>query len=171
MNKITSKFILLLILSSSSIALIGQNKDTTEREHLISMVRNFWNLQDSAAIFTMNKAAGFAESGDTTILNLMFDLVYKSDGYVSEGLGSHFGSLFLSKPEYFIKCASNRPKPNQKSIAELTFAEDGGGMRPEEFIQARNYLKKYQSFKNSKIRSSAILFLEVLENVYKELQK
>jgi hypothetical protein len=162
--------ILLFLLYVFPLSLSGQSRNRSEREHLLVILKkDFRQLQDSVVIITMDKATKYAGNGDSLMFSLLLDWAPHSDGYVSEGLGYNFGELFLHKPEFFLKCVCKRPIAEQKAIASLTFFEDGGGMRPEEFIQAEITLKKYRSYKNSQVRSTATLFLSILEYVRKEV--
>jgi hypothetical protein len=118
----------------------------------------------------MEDATIYAERGDTIIFSLLLDLVPRSDGYVSEGLGYNLASLFLKRPKYFLKQISRRPIDEQKGIATLTFFADGGGMQPEEFVKAYSILNKYLGSHDIEIHSTVNIFLSAIKYVRIELK-
>ena len=164
--------LLWFILFISLVSLIfGQSREIEVRDTVLFKLKSLLNLSDDNVIIrTMDDATAYAEKGDTILFSILLDLVPRTDGYVSEGLGYNLASLFLNQPEFFLNQVSKRLSNDQKYIATMTFFADGGGMRDEEYVRADSILIKLSGSSNIQIRLTAHLFIPVLKHVREQLK-
>jgi hypothetical protein len=147
----------------------GQTNKMEERNQLISKLNNLKARPVKTVLAVLDSAEVFAQKGDTLVLSALINLTYKSDGYVSEALGTILGELFLHKTDYFLNYLLTRNEDQQKHIATMAFYMDGGGMRPDDFNKLELKLKKLKKRKEIKMVKLANVCLLVLYEVKKDV--
>ncbi len=159
---------LLLFIVSSGFC---QTNSAEKRQSLMSRLNHFRDLPDEVVIHTLDSAGQRAQEGDTVVLSVLFDLTFKSDGYVSELLGTILGDLFLKNSDLFLNSLSMRTSEQQRHIASMAFYMDGSGMAMLDFRTAEARLKSYRSSKNLKLSATAKECLVALRRVQRELKE
>ncbi|MCF8299279.1 MAG: hypothetical protein K9H48_20995 [Melioribacteraceae bacterium] len=79
-----------------------QSTKTEKRNQLIAELNNLKELPADTVFDTFNSADAFVQNGDTLVLSALFNLTFKSDGYISASVGSILENLFLQKTDFFL---------------------------------------------------------------------
>jgi hypothetical protein len=104
----------------------------------------------------VDQAIDLYQRGDKIVLNPLLDLGLKSDGHMSETLGIFFGEDVLWKnPRLFLLSLVSRPKQQQRTLAFLAGAMDGGGMEENVFRDVRAKLLRISRRANDPLSSIA----------------
>lgn|GEM_PF-3582882 len=83
------------------------------------------------------------KQGDKALLKPLLDLGLKSDGSLSEMLGSFFGEDVLVKtPRLFLSSIARRPRSDQAALSFLAGSMDGSGMPKNMFRDVKNKLRR-----------------------------
>ncbi len=136
---------------------------------LISRFDHFRELDAEVVLATLDSADQLAQKGDTLVLSELFNLSFKSDGYISEYVGTILGDLFLQKTEFFLNSLLNRTDDQQRQIATMAFYMDGSGMEPKDYDIIERKLKKIQMKEKDQLAHVAKICLSAMRHVKKEL--
>jgi hypothetical protein len=144
----------LLIFPSLSQGVDGQTRSES---------RHFRDLNPDSVLMVLNAVSHRASRGDRKALSALFDLSSKSEGYVSEALGTVLGNLLLKKTNFFLRSLSVRPAEERKHIALMAFDMDGGGMPEADRQSINTTLKGLASGKDSRMSKAAKSCLQALD--------
>ncbi len=147
----------------------GQTNKINERKQLITSLNNSKELPVETVLAALDSADIFVQKEDTLVLSALFNLTFKSDGAVSELLGTILGELFLHKTDFFLNTLLKRNEEQQKHIAAMAFYMDGSGMLPDYLNNIELKLREVKKRKEIKFVKLANLCLSVMYEVKKEV--
>jgi hypothetical protein len=81
------------------------------------------------------------DRGDTSLLATLFDIGLHSDADLAEGIGTELGDVVMKRPRLFLASLARRPAHQQRELAHLAGAMDGGGMSDGDLRRVRASLK------------------------------
>jgi hypothetical protein len=143
-----------------------QNQFNNHKE-IVYQMHHLRGLSDDVVIATLDTADNLVQNGDTLILSELINLSFKSDGYVSEYIGTILGDLILNKTEFFLNALINKTEEDQKRIATFSFYTDGSGMPLTDYDKIEAKLKKIKLNNHNKLSKVAEICLTALKEVEK----
>ena len=102
------------------------------------------------------------EEGDRSLLTPLFNAGLKSDGALSEELGTFYADVLFSKTKDFLVTLSLRPKKEQKTLAFLAVSADGSRNAENWNVKIKSRLREIANTRG-KLSSTARLCLGQLE--------
>lgn len=97
--------------------------------------------------------------GDNRLLKPLLDAGPRSDGALAEMLGDFYAKVLWKHPRVFLESLSSRPRKEQKELAWMAGATDGGGMPADMLREVRHALTRFSS-RRSRLSSIARLCLK-----------
>jgi hypothetical protein len=136
-----------------------------DKSKLIEKLHNFEKLDNKNKFSVLDSADIYVQAQDTSVVSLLFDLTFNSDGIISEMVGTILGTLFLNNTEFFLENLSKRTEYQQSHIAAQAFYMDGSGMPPLWFDKIEQKLKEMASDKENEFYQIANVCLSSLKIV------
>jgi hypothetical protein len=165
MNRPTLCLASLLLVSAFA---FPQARHRQSTDNLGQGLQHFREMKPDSVLKILNTAGHRASNGDRRALSALFDLSSKSEGYVSEALGTILGNVLLKKTNFFLRSLSLRSAGERKHIALMAFDMGGGGM-PESDSQAlEKTLLGLASGKHSRLSRAATSCLQALDLVRRQ---
>lgn len=132
-----------------------------DRNHVVSALRECTRKTPSNDCeIVVEQAIRMFGRGDKTLLKPLLDLGLKSDGGLSEMLGSFFGEdVLLKSPRLFLSGIARRPRREQTALAFLAGAMDGGGMSKDMLRDVRRKLRPISQLQNDPLAPVAKICL------------
>lgn len=100
------------------------------------------------------------EHGDKELLHPLLDAGLKSDGALSQSLGSFYGELLAKHPKTFMTALVKRPVPEQRELAFMAGVMDGSGMPEDKLRKVRTALRQLAAQKQTRLVSVVNLCLD-----------
>jgi hypothetical protein len=109
---------------------------------------------------SVDRVGDLYKRGDASVLPKLMDVAPKSDGALSEALGSFFSDLLCGRPETFLRAVAARPRREHDNLLFLAAAADGGGMGCRNMAGLRRRLNGLSRSRNRRLAAVALKSLE-----------
>lgn len=142
-----------------------QQNQLDNQKQIVNQMHLWRDLDDNVVIATLDTADKLVQNGDTLVLSELINLSFKSDGYVSEYIGTILGDLMLNKTEFLLNALIHKKKEDQKWIATFSYYTDGSGMPQTDYDKIEAKLIRIMLNDQNKLSKVAEICLTALREV------